>query len=107
VYKDEGVMRMFRIFDMDDLKSLPVINFHKFSLIEPTSEYKGQPRPDGIFAFYYCRVVDSFSLQYYSYSTSALSSGKIDLILTPGLGFDDNGGRLGRGKGYGCISQRS
>jgi len=27
-------------------------------------------------------------------------SGDIDLLIVPGLGFDDNGGRLGQGKGY-------
>uniref|UniRef100_A0A7M4FIC0 5-formyltetrahydrofolate cyclo-ligase n=2 Tax=Crocodylus porosus TaxID=8502 RepID=A0A7M4FIC0_CROPO len=30
----------------------------------------------------------------------ALSGGGLDLILMPGLGFDKNGNRLGRGKGY-------
>ncbi|XP_068131067.1 5-formyltetrahydrofolate cyclo-ligase [Hyperolius riggenbachi] len=30
----------------------------------------------------------------------ALSSGGLDLILVPGLGFDKEGHRLGRGKGY-------
>ncbi|XP_039628672.1 5,10-methenyltetrahydrofolate synthetase (5-formyltetrahydrofolate cyclo-ligase) isoform X2 [Polypterus senegalus] len=30
----------------------------------------------------------------------ALATGGLDLILMPGLGFDKNGNRLGRGKGY-------
>ncbi|XP_059495276.1 5,10-methenyltetrahydrofolate synthetase (5-formyltetrahydrofolate cyclo-ligase) isoform X2 [Stegostoma tigrinum] len=30
----------------------------------------------------------------------ALTSGGLDLILMPGLGFDKHGNRLGRGKGY-------
>ncbi|MBN3282506.1 MTHFS ligase, partial [Polyodon spathula] len=30
----------------------------------------------------------------------ALDTGGLDLILMPGLGFDKNGNRLGRGKGY-------
>ncbi|XP_053318488.1 5-formyltetrahydrofolate cyclo-ligase isoform X2 [Spea bombifrons] len=30
----------------------------------------------------------------------ALSTGGLDLVLVPGLGFDKEGNRLGRGKGY-------
>eukprot|EP00121_Abeoforma_whisleri_P008814 Awhi_evm1s8096 len=30
----------------------------------------------------------------------ALESGNLDLVIVPGLGFGDNGSRLGRGKGY-------
>ncbi|XP_056427529.1 5-formyltetrahydrofolate cyclo-ligase isoform X2 [Hyla sarda] len=30
----------------------------------------------------------------------ALATGGLDLVLVPGLGFDDKGHRLGRGKGY-------
>ncbi|XP_044914649.1 5-formyltetrahydrofolate cyclo-ligase isoform X3 [Felis catus] len=42
----------------------------------------------------------------------ALSTGGLDLIFVPGLGFDKHGNRLGRGKGYydsyltRCLQQR-
>uniref|UniRef100_A0A8C1WK83 5-formyltetrahydrofolate cyclo-ligase n=1 Tax=Cyprinus carpio TaxID=7962 RepID=A0A8C1WK83_CYPCA len=35
-----------------------------------------------------------------SYREEALTSGGLDLILMPGLGFDKKGNRLGRGKGF-------
>uniref|UniRef100_A0A8C2JCI3 5-formyltetrahydrofolate cyclo-ligase n=1 Tax=Cyprinus carpio TaxID=7962 RepID=A0A8C2JCI3_CYPCA len=35
-----------------------------------------------------------------TYREEALTSGGLDLILMPGLGFDKKGNRLGRGKGF-------
>eukprot|EP00192_Tetraselmis_astigmatica_P024963 CAMPEP_0117695114 /NCGR_PEP_ID=MMETSP0804-20121206/27937_1 /TAXON_ID=1074897 /ORGANISM="Tetraselmis astigmatica, Strain CCMP880" /LENGTH=219 /DNA_ID=CAMNT_0005509105 /DNA_START=307 /DNA_END=966 /DNA_ORIENTATION=- len=66
-------MRFLHIADMESLVEMP-----PFGILEPTPEYPdGTPRED---------VLNH--------------SGPLDLILLPGLGFDKQGGRLGRGGGY-------
>ncbi|XP_027017982.2 5,10-methenyltetrahydrofolate synthetase (5-formyltetrahydrofolate cyclo-ligase) [Tachysurus fulvidraco] len=64
-------MDMLRLNSMEDLNSLPI-----------TSWNIRQP-------------ADSDTAR-----EEALATGGLDLILMPGLGFDKNGNRLGRGKGF-------
>ncbi|XP_077988648.1 5-formyltetrahydrofolate cyclo-ligase-like [Glandiceps talaboti] len=63
-------MKMLRLQSMDDYDSLPKT---KWNIKQPTED---EDRED------------------------ALSTGGLDLIIVPGLGFTKDGDRLGRGKGY-------
>eukprot|EP01117_Protostelium_nocturnum_P019822 TRINITY_DN8685_c0_g1_i1.p1 TRINITY_DN8685_c0_g1~~TRINITY_DN8685_c0_g1_i1.p1 ORF type:complete len:216 (+),score=84.89 TRINITY_DN8685_c0_g1_i1:29-649(+) len=71
-----GKMKMLRVYGKSDLESFPTQHFRGFSLQEPSILYGKEEREE------------------------ALSSGGLDLVIVPGLGFDEAGGRLGRGKGY-------
>ncbi len=44
--------------------------------------------------------VGEFGIREPNESCAKISSNRLDLILVPGLGFDESGHRLGRGKGY-------
>ncbi|XP_059570583.1 5-formyltetrahydrofolate cyclo-ligase isoform X1 [Alligator mississippiensis] len=63
-------MDMLKLVSVEEISSLPVTSWNIL-----------QPSDDDI-------------------REEALSRGGLDLILMPGLGFDKNGNRLGRGKGY-------
>jgi 5-formyltetrahydrofolate cyclo-ligase len=63
-------MKMVRIYSKEDLNSLPT---NKWNIKEPNDD---MPRED------------------------AIEIGQLDLLIIPGVAFDTNGHRLGRGKGY-------
>eukprot|EP00029_Vermamoeba_vermiformis_P012542 TRINITY_DN7389_c0_g1_i1.p1 TRINITY_DN7389_c0_g1~~TRINITY_DN7389_c0_g1_i1.p1 ORF type:complete len:208 (-),score=20.55 TRINITY_DN7389_c0_g1_i1:31-654(-) len=63
-------MKMVRIYSAEDLNSLPM---NKWNIREPTDDV---PREE------------------------AVELGQLDLLIIPGVAFDTNGHRLGRGKGY-------
>lgn len=64
-------MDMLKINSLQDLEKLPLTSWN---IRQPSDDCKSREE--------------------------ALSSGGLDLMLMPGLGFDLNGGRLGRGKGF-------
>jgi len=72
----ESGLKMMRVYSLQDFDSFPIVEFSKFSLIEPPLEYNGRPREE------------------------ALENRQLDLVLVPGVAFDSSGARLGHGKGY-------
>jgi len=64
-------IKMLRVKSLEDLKSFSKDN--KFKIPEPPIEIDRE---------------------------DAVETGNLDLVITPGLGFDKYGKRLGRGKGY-------
>lgn len=64
-------MEMVKLYSIDDYENLPETSWH---IKQPADNDDSRE--------------------------TALSSGGLDLILVPGLGFTKNGKRLGRGKGY-------
>jgi len=73
IIEQENSLKLLRVYTMEDLLSF---SKNKWNIHEPTLEYEGLPREE------------------------AIDSGKLDLLIVPGLAFDESGGRLGRGKGY-------
>jgi len=71
-------MLMLRVYSQEDLQSFPDQSYKTFSLKEPTLEYNNTHRE-------------------YAFQDEQNS---VDLVIVPGLAFDSQGGRLGRGKGY-------
>lgn len=63
-------MEMLKLHSMEDYQSLPVT---KWNIKQPAADEQRE---------------------------EALSSGGLDLIIMPGLGFTKDGDRIGRGKGY-------
>ncbi|XP_071845289.1 5-formyltetrahydrofolate cyclo-ligase-like [Apostichopus japonicus] len=63
-------MEMLKLYSMEDYQSLPVT---KWNIKQPATDDKRE---------------------------EALSSGGLDLIIMPGLGFSTDGDRIGRGKAY-------
>jgi 5-formyltetrahydrofolate cyclo-ligase len=47
VNDEDGSMKMLRVHSIEDLNSFPKVNFAKFSLLEPTLQYDGNPREEG------------------------------------------------------------
>jgi 5-formyltetrahydrofolate cyclo-ligase len=72
---ESSTIEMLRIYSKKDLNELPVTKVGSYSIPEPTTHFQGVLREKG-------------------------SDQGLDLIITPGLGFDSRGGRLGKGKGY-------
>ncbi|XP_035274684.1 5-formyltetrahydrofolate cyclo-ligase [Anguilla anguilla] len=69
-FSDSSHMDMLKLASVEDIRSLPLTSWN---IRQPGDE---EERED------------------------ALASGGLELILMPGLGFDKNGHRLGRGKGF-------
>ena len=77
-------MKMVRVEGREDLGSFVK---NKWGILEPANE-----RED-----VYSSGLISGSPLFSSFSSSISSGGHLDLILCPGLGFDTNNHRLGRG----------
>jgi len=74
ITEDDGTIKMFRIYDLNDLSSL---RHNRWGIPEPTPFYD-----DG------------------AQTIPREQPDNLDLLIVPGLAFDSKGGRLGRGKGY-------
>uniref|UniRef100_A0A1X7UWU2 5-formyltetrahydrofolate cyclo-ligase n=1 Tax=Amphimedon queenslandica TaxID=400682 RepID=A0A1X7UWU2_AMPQE len=71
---DDGVqMNMLQVHSLEDIKSLPNYIWGVKSIKQPAFDDKRE---------------------------DALETGGLDLVIVPGLGFTEDGKRLGQGKGY-------
>ncbi|KAG7095361.1 hypothetical protein E1B28_006120 [Marasmius oreades] len=70
--KTPGRMDLVRVYSNDDLNSLPS---GLWGIKEPTSDFSGQPRANA-------------------------SDEGLDMVIVPGVAFDNSMSRLGHGKGY-------
>jgi len=66
-------MRMVRLYNKEDLQTFPR---DKWNLLDPPEYYEGNLREQ------------------------APEDAPLDLVIVPGLAFDEKGHRLGKGKGY-------
>jgi 5-formyltetrahydrofolate cyclo-ligase len=77
--RPDGRMSMLRVHSLADLHSFPTVSTQRFTIAEPPDTYMDQPRED---------------------VCADMPGSDLDLVLAPGLAFDGQGGRLGKGKGY-------
>jgi len=77
VIQPDRTLKMVRVYSVEDLQSFPV---NKYNIPEPSP--------------FYLMGADEVKRE------DALEQGGLDVIIVPGVAFDKQGGRLGRGKGY-------